>query len=131
MMSRAASAWSCSAIYSAQRTRQVRVPPALSAVHVSRRSPACAEPGFVTDMEEDIREECAKLGEVQKVTVFPNHPAGVVSVKFKRPGAATLCIERMNGRWFSQRQVACEFWDGKTDYSKYECPPPANSRLVE
>lgn len=36
------------------------------------------DPGMAGEVEEDIKEECGKLGEVQKVSVYPQHPDGVV-----------------------------------------------------
>ena len=26
----------------------------------------------------------------------------------------------MNGRWFDERQLTCDWWDGKTDYRKIQ-----------
>lgn len=89
------------------------------------------DPTFAPELEEDMRGECGKLGEVMKVTVFPHHPEGVVVVKFKHAGAATLCLERMNGRWFAKRKVECEFWDGSTDYSKVRAAGESEKKRLE
>ncbi len=63
--------------------------------------------------------ECSKLGAVARVNVFPRHPDGVVQVKFKTDAGATLCIERMNGRFFAGRKLVCELWDGVEDFAAY------------
>ena len=44
------------------------------------------------DIKEDIREECAKLGEVTNVVLFDKEPDGVASVRFSTPEAANACI---------------------------------------
>jgi hypothetical protein len=82
----------------------------------------CTEATFEQDLVEDVTSECAKLGEVHKVTVYPASRDAVVVVRFKRPGAATLCIETMNGRWFGGQKIECELWDGVTDFAAlYVC----------
>ena len=63
--------------------------------------------------------ECGKLGAVSKVTVYPHNRDGVVMVKFKSAAGATLCIEKMNGRFFAGRRLACELWDGVEDFTGY------------
>jgi len=72
--------------------------------------------GFKRELEEDIREECAKFGEVKKVTVFEAHPDGVATVKFRATRSAEKCIETMKGRYFDGRVISAEFWDGSTDF---------------
>jgi len=77
-----------------------------------------AEEGFVGDLRDDMEAECRKKGgEVEKVTVFPDHPEAVVAVKFKKPESAEKMRIVMDGRWFSQRQLSADLYDGKTDYS--------------
>ena len=48
---------------------------------------------FFPELKQEIREECEKVGEVELVTIFENHPDGVVVVKFKRGEDAAECIE--------------------------------------
>ena len=45
------------------------------------------------DIKEDIREECAKLGDVTNVVVYDKEPNGVVSVRFSAPEAARACVQ--------------------------------------
>jgi len=74
--------------------------------------------GFHDDLKEDMEAECTKKGgQVEKVTVFPEHPEGVIAVKFKMPESAEKMRMVMDGRWFSQRQLSAELFDGKTDYT--------------
>eukprot|EP00301_Raphidiophrys_heterophryoidea_P021428 c5863_g1_i1.p1 GENE.c5863_g1_i1~~c5863_g1_i1.p1 ORF type:complete len:175 (+),score=65.71 c5863_g1_i1:196-720(+) len=70
----------------------------------------------LAEFEQEVREECEKFGDVEKVTVFDRHPQGPVAIKFKESAAAEMCLETMNGRWFAARQLEAEFFDGKTDY---------------
>jgi HIV Tat-specific factor 1 len=45
------------------------------------------------EIKEDIREECAKLGEVTNVVLFDKEEAGVASVRFSTDAAAAACVE--------------------------------------
>ena len=56
---------------------------------------SCSVRSFV-QLEEftaDIQTECAKFGELEKVTVFDQNPAGVVAVKFRKTECAEDCIQ--------------------------------------
>jgi HIV Tat-specific factor 1 len=44
------------------------------------------------EIKEDIREECAKLGEVTNVVLFDKEDAGVASVRFATSEAANACV---------------------------------------
>lgn len=44
------------------------------------------------------------------------HPEGVAQVTFKEPEEAQECVQLLNGRWFGQRKITAEIWDGKTKY---------------
>lgn len=48
--------------------------------------------------------------------VFQRHPDGVAQVTFREPEAADACVALLNGRWFGQRKITAETWDGKTKY---------------
>jgi HIV Tat-specific factor 1 len=48
--------------------------------------------------------------------IFQRHPDGVAQVTFREPEAADACIALLNGRWFGQRKIMAETWDGKTKY---------------
>ena len=52
----------------------------------------------------------------RQVRVFPAHPEGVVSVKFKLPDPAAECVRLMHGRFFGGRQLHAALWDGVTNY---------------
>ncbi|KAG1703828.1 hypothetical protein DVH05_006837 [Phytophthora capsici] len=74
---------------------------------------------YEKELQEDIHDECLKIGEVSKITLFAKHEDGVVVIKFASSGSAARCIEIMNGRFFAGRQLECGFWDG-TDYTHRE-----------
>jgi HIV Tat-specific factor 1 len=74
-------------------------------------------PGFFEQLEEDISQECLKLGEIEKLTIFSKSLEGVVAVKFKDPFAATQCVELMHKRFFDERQLECFFWDGVENFA--------------
>jgi HIV Tat-specific factor 1 len=50
------------------------------------------DPAAMLDIKEDIREECAKLGDVTNVVLFDKEPAGVASVRFSNATAAEACV---------------------------------------
>ena len=50
------------------------------------------DPSAMLEIKEDIREECAKLGDVTNVVLFDKEAAGVASVRFKNSEAADACV---------------------------------------
>ncbi|KAI5649097.1 hypothetical protein M9H77_35102 [Catharanthus roseus] len=70
-----------------------------------------------TELVEDVREECSKLGPVDSVKVCENHPQGVILVRFKDRKDAQTCIEKMNGRWFGGRQIHASEDDGSINHA--------------
>ncbi|CAI8603221.1 unnamed protein product [Vicia faba] len=76
-----------------------------------------ADENLRTELEEDVKEECTKLGPLDAVKVCENHPQGVVLVKFKDRKGAQACIELMNGRWFGGRQVHASEDDGLINHA--------------
>eukprot|EP00879_Flechtneria_rotunda_P023463 GHRR01024819.1.p1 GENE.GHRR01024819.1~~GHRR01024819.1.p1 ORF type:complete len:251 (+),score=88.02 GHRR01024819.1:244-996(+) len=72
---------------------------------------------FVTELEADVLAECVRLGPVDKVRVYANHPDGVVSVKFKKEEPAAACLNLMNGRFFGGQRLVAHMWDGLTNYN--------------
>ncbi|GJP50841.1 hypothetical protein CLOM_g9998 [Closterium sp. NIES-68] len=74
--------------------------------HMLTRDEVVNDPSLPDELEAEVREECAKMGVVERVKVYPNHPDGVVTVRFKDKAAAFKCIEVMNGRWFGGRQIS-------------------------
>lgn len=44
------------------------------------------------EIKEDIRDECAKLGEVTNVVLFDKEQDGVASVRFATAEAADACV---------------------------------------
>lgn len=79
--------------------------------------------GFDKELHEDIlREVESRFGEVERIRVFSHNPEGVVELKFAAVSSAEKCIEAMQGRYYSGRQLECFYWDGKTDYKKVRSP---------
>lgn len=72
-------------------------------------------PGFYAELAEEVREECARIGQVAKVTPLERHKLGIVCVKFKLSSEAEECIRVMDGRFFGGRTVEASFYDGRTD----------------
>mmetsp|Transcript_25929 Transcript_25929/g.75550 ORF Transcript_25929/g.75550 Transcript_25929/m.75550 type:complete len:218 (+) Transcript_25929:1068-1721(+) len=76
------------------------------------------DPKFEEELQEELVTELeAKVGEPEKLTLFPKNPRGVVIAKFKTAFAAEECIKLMHGRFFAERKLVCYYWDGATDYT--------------
>ena len=75
-----------------------------------------ADEAVQDELAEDVAEEAAALGEIDRLDVFSKHPEGVVVIKYKSPGAAADAISTFHNRWFGGRMIKCEYWDGKTEY---------------
>lgn len=74
-------------------------------------------PEFANTIEEGVKEECeSQIGIIKRLTLFEQHPDGVVQIKFDDPKAAEQCIKLMNGRFFAGKELECFYWDGKTNY---------------
>ncbi|KAF8671581.1 hypothetical protein HU200_049904 [Digitaria exilis] len=76
-----------------------------------------ADEELLSELEEDVREECTKFGPVDNVKVCENHPQGVILVKFKDRKDGAKCIEKMNGRWFGGRQIHASEDDGSVKHT--------------
>lgn len=48
---------------------------------------------------------------------------------FKEFESAELCVEKMNGRWYAQRQLDVSLWDGLTNYQVEETDQEREQRI--
>ncbi|KAG7208481.1 hypothetical protein KM043_014707 [Ampulex compressa] len=87
------------------------------------------EVALLLEYQQDIRSECLKCGDVRKVIIYDRHPEGVAQVTFREPAEAQACVQLLNGRWFSQRKISAEIWDGKTKYKVSETDAEIEARL--
>jgi HIV Tat-specific factor 1 len=60
---------------------------------------------------------------------FQRSPLGAVCVKFREAAGAEKCIEALNGRWFGQKRIICEFFDGVTNYKVEETEEEQKQRV--
>lgn len=75
-------------------------------------------PDWIQELKEDMKSEAEKLGRVELIKVFPDHPDGIVSVRFREAEGAIAGLRAFNGRWFDKRQLRAQLWDGVTRYDK-------------
>ena len=61
--------------------------------------------------------------------LLQRHLDGVVSVHFKEAEEADSCVQNLHQRWFAQRRVLAETWDGKTKYEVLETEEEREARL--
>ncbi|MCJ1344753.1 hypothetical protein MMC31_002956 [Peltigera leucophlebia] len=76
------------------------------------------DPAAMLEIKEDIREECARVGDVTNVVLFDKEPDGVASVRFANPEGAKACVRVMDGRFFDTRIVEAYIADGSEKFKK-------------
>lgn len=84
---------------------------------------------LILEYQNNLREECGKCGIVRKVVVYDRHPEGIAQVNMSSPEEADVVIQMMQGRYFGQRQLSADHWDGKTKYKIDESAAEAQERL--
>nr|XP_017010584.2 LOW QUALITY PROTEIN: HIV Tat-specific factor 1 [Drosophila takahashii] len=84
---------------------------------------------LILEYQNNLREECGKCGMVRKVVIYDRHPEGVAQINMSSPEEADQVIQMMQGRYFGQRQLSAESWDGKTKYKIDESATEASERL--
>ena len=52
------------------------------------------------------------VGQVERVQAFAADPECAMSVRFAQAGSAAACISVMNGRWYNERKLGAELYDG-------------------
>ncbi|TKA78628.1 hypothetical protein B0A55_02670 [Friedmanniomyces simplex] len=81
-------------------------------------SDLATDPHAISDITEDVREECKKFGEIANITLFDLEEDGVVTVRFTDARAAQACIGTFEGRWFDARQIVAYTADGTERFRK-------------
>ena len=74
--------------------------------------------GFVTDLEEDMREEAEAIGNVLNITIFDKEEEGVVTIRFDNPTAAQACARKFDGRNYDNRKLVAYIADGPERFKK-------------
>jgi HIV Tat-specific factor 1 len=88
--------------------------------------------GFLQELREDVIHELEEsCGTVTTAIIYERHPEGIVFVKFETPGAAALCIDKMNGRYFGGKKILCGYWDGVEEFKEKEDEVDAVKREEE
>uniref|UniRef100_A0A1B0CDY9 Putative transcription elongation factor tat-sf1 n=1 Tax=Lutzomyia longipalpis TaxID=7200 RepID=A0A1B0CDY9_LUTLO len=83
---------------------------------------------LILEYQNDLREECKKCGTVRKVIIYDRHPEGVAQVTMADPDEADLVVKLLHGRFFGQKKLTAELWDGKTKYKIVETEEEALER---
>ncbi|KAJ9591767.1 hypothetical protein L9F63_001703, partial [Diploptera punctata] len=87
------------------------------------------EVSLILEYKQDLREECSKCGDLNSMLPCQRNPEGVAQINFREPEAADACVTLLNGRWFGQRKITAETWDGKTKYKIVETDTEIQQRL--
>ncbi|KAL2641663.1 hypothetical protein R1flu_009250 [Riccia fluitans] len=99
--------------------------------HMFTREELMSDPQLLPDLESDVAEECTKIGPIERLRVYENHPEGVVMVKFKDRAHGLKCIEIMNGRWFGGKQIAAFEDTGLVNYAAVRDAADEEARLEQ
>jgi HIV Tat-specific factor 1 len=73
---------------------------------------------LMLDLKEDVRHECASLGDVTNVVLYDKETDGVMTVKFRDPISAQACVLKMNGRFFDGRRIEAALYSGKQRFRR-------------
>lgn len=76
------------------------------------------DPSALLDIKDDIREECAKFGEITNVTLYDKEEDGVVTVRFSNAMSSKACIKALDGRKFGGQSVEAMVADGSEKFKK-------------
>ncbi|XP_014787072.1 HIV Tat-specific factor 1 homolog [Octopus bimaculoides] len=87
------------------------------------------DPSLLRELKDDVQSECSKFGEVRKIVIYDRNHKGVISVTFREPEEADECIVALNGRWFAQKKIVAETWDGKEKFDIAETEEERQDRL--
>lgn len=63
------------------------------------------DPGAISDIKQDMREEGETCGTVTNVVLYDKEPDGIVTVRFKEQTAADEFVKKINGRNFDGRKL--------------------------
>ena len=88
-----------------------------------------ADPTLITDIRDDLKQECEKFGPIKKIMIFDRHPEGIGSVTFRELVSADACVTQLNGRWYGGKQLEAFKWDGVTNYQMEETDQEREQRL--
>jgi len=61
--------------------------------------------------------------------LWQRHPDGIITVTFRQPEEADVCIAAVHRRWFDGRTLEAEAWDGRTKYTVKESMEEMEQRL--
>ncbi|KAL3677846.1 hypothetical protein R1sor_020802 [Riccia sorocarpa] len=99
--------------------------------HMFTREELMTDPQLLPDLESDVAEECTKIGPIERLRVYENHPEGVVMVKFKDRAHGLKCIQIMDGRWFGGKQIAAFEDTGLVNYAAVRDAAEEEARLEQ
>ncbi|KAJ5516357.1 hypothetical protein N7527_007917 [Penicillium freii] len=88
------------------------------------------DPLVSIEIQDDIRSECSKIGDVTKVVVWDGEADGVVTVRFVSTADARRCVNIMNGRYFGGNTVLAYIWDGDEKFNKYNPRRDAGGKMA-
>ena len=82
--------------------------------------PEASNEAFERRLEHSIASQCERCGELEKLTLYTSHPAGVMIARFKHSYGAEKCIAYADrGEWmFNGRRISATYWDGEENFER-------------
>jgi len=77
------------------------------------------ESNFEQELTEDVKEACAKHGQLKHLYIDRYSQDGVVYARFMSVSQATGALNELNGRWFGGRQVEAQYMPEGTYLTKF------------
>ena len=76
------------------------------------------DPELIEEIEDDLYEECSKIGKVENVVLFDRELQGIMSVRFANTTAAKACVRKMDGRAYEGRYLTAQIANGTERFNK-------------
>lgn len=72
----------------------------------------------ILEIKEDMREAAEKYGDVTKVVLYDEEPAGIVSVRFKDDKAPEMFRDAFNGKGYNNAKLEITIAEDKPKFKK-------------
>jgi len=72
----------------------------------------------LSEIKDDMREECEKFGTVTNVVLYDKEESGVVTIRFDNAVSAKACVEVLNGRYYDHKKLVAYVAQGNEKFQK-------------
>lgn len=86
--------------------------------HLFTLEELATDPEAISDISDDVREECEKFGKVTNLVLYDKEPDGVITVRYAEKTSADAAIRVFDGRMFGGKAVEAYIADGSEKFMK-------------